>query len=288
MIHATIRPLSLALAAFAIAPLTAQGGTRNFSATRTSNYGISLAGGSTTLRANAAVTTPSTLFGTTSLAAGLSNTANVRLFGQTREAAAMVADFRSSHTPVGITTGGIVFQNTATGSFAVRLAGMTVVSATSTSNTQSNNLAADVFPSTGVGYSVSLLGMSVGVTGNVTARAAYTLTPTISFANGLVVDLNGPVRASAVGRTGASVSVLGASAGTQATLVFANTNGTAALHVTPATATGTVNYTVQPVQLALSVFASLSLPLVPTLTASQTVFSYSMPSQSGTLNLTQN
>lgn len=283
----TITSVCLSLATLAIAPLAAQGNTRTFAAVRTSNYGVQQAGGSTTLRGTATVTTPTTLLGATTLAAGVSNTANVRLFGLGAEAAAMVANYRADHTLVGFSNTGPLFQNNATGSFAVRLAGMTVVSSTSTSNIQSGNLAADVFPSAGIPIDVSLLGLSIRVRGNVTARAAYSLTPSLVFNSGMAVDLNGPLRASAVGRASASVSALGASAGTVATMTFANTNGTAAFHITPAAASGSINYSVQPIQLALSVYASLALPLLPTMSASTTLFSYSAAAQSGVLNLSE-
>jgi len=284
----TIRSLCLSLTALSLAPLAAQGNTRTFAAVRTSSYGIPFwAGGSTVMRGGATVTTPATLFGATTLAASASNTARVHLFGLSAEAAAMVADFRANHAFVGLGPNGAIFQNTSTGSLVVRLAGNTVVSSTSTSANQGGNLTANVFAGDGAVYNLSLLGFGVRVRGNILARAQYSLTPTFTFQNGMAVDLNGPLRASGVGSAGASVSALGATVGTAATLVYADTNGTVALRVTPANATGTINFTVLPIRLVLSVFASLSLPFLPTVSATQTLFNYAAAQQAGVLNLSQ-
>lgn len=276
----TIPSLLLPIALIA-APAAAQN-ARTFAAARTQNYGVTLAGGSTTLRATAAVTTPTTLFGTTTLNAAIANTATVRLFGYSREAAAMTFAMTASHTPVGITTSGIVFDNTSTGTMTVRLGGYTVLSSTSQSSQQSGNLVANVFPGSGVSYGVNVVGIGVTVRGNVSARASYSLTPTVSFAGGMAVDLDGPVRSRATGSAGASVSVLGASAGVTSTLTFADTNGNAHLHVTPQAASGTVAYSVQQIRLQMQVFASLL-----GLSGSVTLFDAAAASQVGNLNLTE-
>ncbi|MFO1076355.1 MAG: hypothetical protein U1E73_01355 [Planctomycetota bacterium] len=274
-------PSLLLPAALLVAGATAQN-TRNFATTRTQNYGVNLAGGSTTLRATAAVTTPSTLLGATTLAATISNTANVRLFGYSREAAAVTGTMTANHAFSSLTPSGIVFQNTSTGTMTVRLGGYTVLSGASFNSQQSGNLVANVFPGAGVSYGVNMLGIGITVAGNVSARANYSLTPTVSFSSGMAVDLTGPVRSSAVGSAGASVSVLGASAGVTSTLTYANTNGTANLHVTPDAASGTVAYTVQQIRLQLQVFASF-LGMSSTLS----LFDVSTASQSGTLNLAE-
>lgn len=276
----TIRSLFLVTMAL---PLAAQGPT-TFTAVRTQNYGVNQAGGSTTLRASATV--DASLGGAT-LDVGLSNVASVRLFGFTREAAAMVGAMNARHTIVGFSQNGPLFLNTSTGSYVVRLGGFTVLSASSFALGVSGNLTADVFPGNGVSRDVSLLGFNVRVLGQVGARAQYTLTPTLNFAN-FAIDIDGPLRSSAVGEAGCSVSFLGASAGVSGTLTYANTNGVADLRVTPAGASGTIAYTVQQIRLVLRVFASLALPFLPEVSDSLTLFDQSTNAQAGTLNLVQN
>lgn len=280
----SIRSLSLPLFTLAIAPLAAQG-PQTFSAVRTQNYGVQLAGGSTTMRADATV---SAGFTGGTLGVDLSNVANVRLFGFTREAVAIVASLDASHTLIGFSPQtGPIFLNSSVGSYAVRIGGFTVLPASSLSISVGGNLVGNVFPSQGVDYNVSILGFGVRVQGNATGRAEYTLTPTVNFAN-FGVDLNGPVRTSAVGSAGCSVSALGASAGVTATLIYANTNGNAAIHAGPGGATGTITFTVQQIRLFLRVFASLALPFMPVLTASETVFDHATAAQNGQLVLAPN
>lgn len=276
----SLLPLSLLL----LAPLAAQD-TRNFAATRTTNYGLPMAGGSTVLTATASVTMPQFLFGTTDYRAAVSNRATVRLFGATAEGAAVFADYAASQTPT-FQGGRLVFQRSSTASFRVRIAGMTVLSSASTTQGQSGNIADDVFLGDGVGTTVGLPFMNVRVLGNVTARATYDLAPAIDL-GAFAVDLQGPARVRAVGRAIASATLLGATAGTSATLTYADTDADVALRVANGQATGTVDFTVREIRLRLSVFGSLSLPLLPPLFASVTLFDYSRPPESGTLVLAE-
>lgn len=271
-------PSLLPIAALFAAQLAAQN-VVDFSAVRTQNYGVPLAGGSTTLRASARVTTPTSLLGTTSLNAALSNVASVRLFGNTREAAAMVASLTANRTFSGLTTNGPIYSNATAGSFAVRLGGYTVYSSSSFNGAQTGSPVANVFQGSGVGYSVSLLGLEVGLNANASARATYSLVPAVSFAN-MTIDVDGSVRSNATGFASASVSFLGASAGVSSTLNFANTNGTADLHVSPSSTSGTVAYSVQPIRLLMQAFAS-----VFGATAAQVVFDYALGGSSGNLVL---
>lgn len=266
-------------AALAAAPAVAQ----SFAATQSKNYGNWYAGGSTTARATANLTLPSAtdLLAPTRIEVAGSNVASVRLFGMSREAAAMTASARVDHVFAGFFNGGLQFSNTSAGSFAVRLGGRTVLSDARTNVQLSNNLAADVFVSDVPSYSVSMLGIGVTVRGGATGRARYTLTPQVSLAN-LSVALNGPLRTSAVGTAGASVSALGATAGVSATLTFADLNANLAVNAAPAGATGTFTGSIQQVRFVMNVFASFLGA-----TASQTLVDYADPSTTFSKNLQQ-
>lgn len=278
--------LPVCFSLIAAVAIDAQDQTTTFAAARTTNYGVPLAGGSVRLAGNGSVTLPSLLFGTTTYRANASHIGTVRLFGVSAEAAAIVASYSASQTPT-LQNFRLSFQRTSSAAFAVRLAGMTVLSSTSTTAGQSGNIADDVFLGDGVGYTVGLPFMNVQVRGNVTARAIYNLVPTISFTSGLGVDLVGPARVRAVGRANASASLLGATAGTTATLTYADTNANVDIHVTGGVADGTVAFTTQPIRLSLAVFGRLQLPFVPLLQSTVTLFDWSAPADSGVLQLTQ-
>jgi hypothetical protein len=260
------------LAAAVAAPVAAQ----SFGTVDTKTYGNWLAGGSTTMRANANVTLPSptNLLAPTSVQASASNVASVRLFGTSREAAAMTTSVRVDHEFAGLANGRLQFRNTSAGSFAVRLAGATVLSDARTNTTLSNNLAADVFVSDVPTHTVSLLGYGVTVRGGATGRARYTLTPSFSFANGMSVALDGPIRTSAVGTAGASVGALGVTVGVASTLTFADTNANLAISATPGGVTGGVSGTIQQIRFVIDVFASFAGA-----TASQRLVNHSSPAE---------
>lgn len=277
----TIPVLALAFTCLVFAD-RAEAQTQTFGASRTQSYGPTIAGGSTTISASGSVTAPSLadITAPTTLVVGTTNTARIRLFGISTEAAAMTASLRADHVFSGFSNGGLQFSNTTSSSFAVRIAGRTILSDSRTNTTLSNNLAADAFVSDVPTYAVSLLGCGIMVRGGATARARYSLTPQFSFANGMSVSLSGPLRSSAVGTASAAVSVLGATAGVTSSLVFADTTATANLQATPTGATGTIAFTVQQIRFFLDVFASFA-----GLTASQRLAEWSDGSRSGTLNL---
>ena len=255
-----LRCLSLVRLALLAAAVAAPADAQSFGAVQTRNYGNWFAGGTTTARANATVTLPSAndFLAPTSLQATASNVASARLFGMSREAAAMTASIRVDHVFTGFSNGGLQFSNASAGSFAVRLGGATVLSDARTNTTLSNNLAADVFVSDVPTYTASLLGFGVTVRGGATGRARYTLTPQFSFANGMSVALNGPIRTSAVGTAGASVGALGVTVGVASTLTFADTNANLAVTAAPSGVTGGISGTIQQIRFVLDVFASFA------------------------------
>lgn len=265
------------LAAAVAAPVAAQ----SFGASQTKTYGNWHAGGTTTARANATVALPSPtdLLAPTSVRASASNVASVRLFGLTREAAAMTTSVRVDHEVVGLSSSGLEFRNTSTGSFAVRLGGRTVLSDARTNVQLTNNLAANVFVSDVPTHTVSLLGFGVTVRGGATGRARYTLTPQINLAT-LSVALSGPIRSSAVGTAGASVSALGATAGVTSTLTFADTSANLAVQAAPAGVTGGISGSIQQIRFVLDVFASFA-----GLTASQQLVDLASPAETFAKNL---
>ena len=185
----TIRSLSLVLSTFAVVPLAAQAST--FSAVRTQNYGYAIAGGTTTLRADAMI---DDLANGVALRIDVSNIATVRLFGSTREAAAILTSVSGSHGLFGFSpaTGPIFFTNSG-GSYTVRLGGYTV--ATDAQNTSPigaiGTVTANVFPGNGVGMDVWLIAFNVRVQGNVTGRANYDLNPQVTVPD-FAIDLDGP------------------------------------------------------------------------------------------------
>lgn len=260
------------LAAAVAAPVAAQ----SFGAVHTKNYGNSLAGGSTTMRAtaNVALPSPTNLLAPTSVQASASNVASVRLFGASREAAAMTTSVRVDHEFAGFANGRMQFSSTSAGRFAVRLAGVTVLSDARTNTTLSNNLAADVFVSDVPTYTASLLGFGVTVSGGATGRARYTLTPSVRLVNGMSVALDGPIRTSAVGTAGASVAALGVTVGVASTLTFADTNADLAITATPGSVTGGVSGTIQQIRFVIDVFASFAGA-----TASQRLVNHTSPAE---------
>lgn len=255
----TIPVLALAFTCLVFAD-RAEAQTQTFGASRTQNYGPTIAGGTTTMTARGSVTAPSLndITAPTTLDVSTTNSARIRLFGVSTEAAAMTASLRADHVFSGFSAGGLQFANTTSSSFAVRLAGRTVLSDSRTNTTLSNNLAADAFVSDVPTYSVSLLGCGITVRGGATARARYTLTPQFSFGSGMSVSLSGPLRTSAVGTASAAVSVLGATAGVSSSLVYADTTASVNLQATPTGATGAIDFTVQQIRFVLDVFASFA------------------------------
>jgi hypothetical protein len=262
------------------APLAAQAAT----VTRTSNYGLDIAGGSTTVTASASIVAPTAQnLMTTTINAGTNTVSNVRLFGFTAQAASLSASYSCRQRAVFVANGlqfQLQFQRSSFATFSIRIAGNEVLSDTATNEAQSASFADDVFLSDVTGPSVDLVFVRLALRGNVTGRLNYNLTPTIDLPS-MSVRLAGPMRTRATGRAWASASVLAASAGVSATLTYADTN--AAVDVNAALGngiSGRFDFTVQPIRFRIVAWASLWTPL-GTLYGDQTLVDWSDAAQSG-------
>lgn len=281
MIRFSIPSLCLALLPIvaAAAPAVAQTNTTNSSAVRTSTYGVPFfAGGTTSQRLDTTVTTSPL---STSRSALAENRALIHLFGTTVEASAIRMSLAAQRNIVGFTTTGAPIVSTASqGLFQVRIAGATVLSQTAINTPVLGTIAGDAFAGVRPSYEVSLFGIGYRIAGSATARADWNLTNTISFANGVSVACNGPVRARATGSSSVAFNVLGASAGVSSTLTYADTTANLAVSLTPNGTTGSIGWSVALIRLRMEAWANV-LGILQT----QMLFDFNLPAVSGTVLL---
>ncbi len=283
MIRFSIRSLCLAVlpCLAAAVPALAQSTTTNSSAVRTSTYGVPFfAGGTTSQRLDTSVTT-SPLSAARSAVA--ENRALVHLFGTTVEASAIRMSLAAQRTIVGFsTTGAPIVSTSSLGQFQVRIAGATVVSQTAVNTPVLGTFTGNAFAGVRPSYEVSLFGIGYRIAGSATARADWNLTNSISFANGVSVACNGPIRGRATGSSSVSFNVLGASAGVTSTLTYADTTANVALSLTPNGTTGSIGWSVALIRLRMQAWANV-LGILQT----QMLFDFNLPAVSGTALLRQ-
>jgi hypothetical protein len=290
---ATIRPFALALST--VLALAGSGSSQDRSATFALSYGTSEFGGSVTMNAFARRTSLD-VFGSHESAIGASDIRRVRVFGQSKESAAIVAGYTVRQVKSAM-IGGDVSQ-TRSGSFVVRVAGITVqqVTAATTSTWSEVFAPGNVFAGSGVSQSVGVGPFSLNVRANVSAGARFALTRTtvldpgsidwraMSFrAPSVSAALTGWARASANGTASASLGVPGVSFGVSADLVFANSRADLLVEATLSQLGGALTYSVDPIDLELSAYATVYPPLVAPITYRTTLVDWSLGTRSGSL-----
>lgn len=264
------------LSLLAAVPAVAQTTTSTFAAT-TDNYGIApIAYGSRHQSLETSQTLPTTLTGSTVRSAHAVKQSFIGLFGVTTEAAAILMSLTARRDFVGFSPNGLLFRNSSFGSFQVRIGGWTVVSQTAINTPILGNFVGNAFVGAVPSLDVSLFGIGFRVTGGATARADWNITQSISFANGVSVAFNGPMRGRATGSASASINVLGVSAGVSTTLVYADTSTNMSVSITPTSTVGSIAWTVQAIRLRLLVWATIA-----GMTNSQALIDYATPAKSG-------
>ncbi|MCC6782825.1 MAG: hypothetical protein IT457_08265 [Planctomycetes bacterium] len=292
---ATIRPFALALST--VLALAGSGRSQDRSATFALSYGTSEFGGSVTMNAFARRTSLDSV-GSYESAIGASDIRRVRVFGQSKESAAIVAGYTVRQVKSALLGGNV--SQTRSGSFVVRIAGITVQQVTAaTSSTWSEVFApGNVFAGSGVSQSVGVGPFAMSVRANVSAGARFDLTRTTVLDPGSIsyrtlpiqftppsvsASLTGWARASANGSASASLAVPGVSFGVSADLVFANSRADLLVEATSSRLGGALTYAVEPIDLELSAYATVYPPLVAPITYRTTLVDWSLGSRSGSL-----
>lgn len=278
MIRFSIPSLCAALLTLVAAVPAAAQATENSVAVHTDNYGIApIAYGSHRQSLETTVTLPTTPTGSTLRGAFAVNQSFIGMFGASVEASAILMGLTARRDFVGFSTTGMVFRNSSVGAFQVRIAGNTVVSQSAVNTPILGTYVGNAFAGGVPRLDVSLFGIGFHLAGGATARADWNITQSISFASGVSVAFNGPMRGRATGSASASIDVLGVSAGVTSTLVYADTNANMSVSVTPTGVVGSIAWTVQLIRLRLLAWATIA-----GLTNTQALIDYAVPAVSGT------
>lgn len=277
MIRFPIPTLCAALLSLLAAVPAAAQTTENTFASTTDNYGIApIAYGSRRQSLETSVTLPTTLIGSTVRSAHAVKQSFIGLFGVTTEASAILMSLTARRDVVGFSPNGLVFRNSSFGTFQVRIGGLTVVSQAAVNTPILGTFVGNAFVGPVPRLDVSLFGIGFRLAGGATARADWNITQSISFASGVSVAFNGPMRGRATGLASASINVLGVSVGVSSTLVYADTNANMSVSITPTSTVGSIAWTVQEIRLRLLVWATIA-----GVTNTQALIDYATPAKSG-------